>query len=85
MIKIKPLSREAALLKMDNLVCLKTAVYNKQTIISLLSPPKSGKFLNHSEGIWDKQYPENHIYFLNIMVVIYKNKYSALGIIKTMV
>ena len=37
---------------------------------------------------WDKQYPENHIYFLNIIVVIYKiykNKYSALGVIKTMV
>ena len=37
----------------------------------------------------DKQklikYLENHIYSLNIIVMIYKNKYSAFGIIQTMV
>ena len=50
--------------------------------------PIPEQFRNFSElfrnGVGNK-YLENHIYSLNIIVMIYKNKYSAFGIIQTMV
>ena len=57
--------------------------FSEKILASLLND--SEKFLNRSEGGGNKLYSENHAYFLNIIAMICKNKYSAFGNIQTMV
>lgn len=47
------------------------------------------RFSTFSESFWNglgrNGYSENYMFFLNIIAMIYKNKYSAFGITQTMV
>ena len=58
-------------------------------ILEKFPNPIPERFSTFSESFWNglgrDEYSENYIFFLNIITMIYKNKYSAFGNIQTMV